>query len=267
MSGYMLSPSLAQAADDPLLIAVVRREDAARTTPGHSHARGQLLGALHGLLSVDMEAGQWVVPAIHAVWIPPHHRHGLRSHGPFSGWSVYVAEPACGLLPARPCTMRMSGLLREAVGRASGWPAGALGPAQRRLAGVILDEIRGMPREPLGLPMPADARLQRVTRMLLDDLADPRRQEDWAKVAGLSVRSLARHFAEETGFGFNEWRQRARLLRALELLASGRAVTAVALDLGYANASAFIDMFRRTLGTTPARYFAGEATTPAGTAA
>jgi len=258
MSGYMLSPSLAQAEDDPLLIAVIRREDDARDTASHSHARGQLLGALHGLLSVHTEDGQWVVPAIHAVWIPPHHRHGLRSHGPFSGWSVYVAEAACGTLPDRPCTMRMSGLLREAVSRAASWPGGSLGQAQQRLATVILDEIGDMPREPLGLPMPVDARLKRVTRALLDDLGDNRRQDAWAKMAGLSVRSLARHFAEETGFGFNEWRQRARLLRALELLASGQPVTAVALDLGYANVSAFIDMFRRTLGTTPAKYFSDE---------
>ncbi|WP_430507282.1 helix-turn-helix domain-containing protein, partial [Burkholderia sp. BCCCDS15] len=31
-------------------------------------------------------------------------------------------------------------------------------------------------------------------------------------------------------------------------------VTTIALDLGYDNVSAFIDMFRRALGTTPGRY-------------
>ena len=53
---------------------------------------------------------------------------------------------------------------------------------------------------------------------------------------------------------FRSWRQQRRLLRALELLATGRSVTDVALELGYDNASAFIAMFRRCLGTTPARY-------------
>ncbi|KAB2683248.1 helix-turn-helix domain-containing protein, partial [Brucella pseudogrignonensis] len=37
-------------------------------------------------------------------------------------------------------------------------------------------------------------------------------------------------------------------------LAEGESVTNIALDLGYENASAFIAMFRRMLGTTPARY-------------
>jgi AraC-like DNA-binding protein len=40
------------------------------------------------------------------------------------------------------------------------------------------------------------------------------------------------------------------------LLAQGRPVTVVALDVGYDSPSAFIAMFKRTLGTTPRRYFA-----------
>jgi AraC-like DNA-binding protein len=44
-------------------------------------------------------------------------------------------------------------------------------------------------------------------------------------------------------------------MRALELLAAGMPVTAVALELGYGNLSAFIAMFRREFGTTPGRYF------------
>jgi methylphosphotriester-DNA--protein-cysteine methyltransferase len=31
------------------------------------------------------------------------------------------------------------------------------------------------------------------------------------------------------------------------------------LELGYDNVSAFIDMFRRAMGTTPGRYFAADA--------
>jgi len=39
------------------------------------------------------------------------------------------------------------------------------------------------------------------------------------------------------------------------MLASGMAVTTIALDLGYENVSVFIAMFRRTFGVTPAKYF------------
>ncbi|UMX68964.1 helix-turn-helix domain-containing protein [Klebsiella pneumoniae] len=46
-------------------------------------------------------------------------------------------------------------------------------------------------------------------------------------------RTLTRRFREpETGFSFSEWRQRIRLLRALELLAASKPVTAITLDPG-----------------------------------
>ncbi|MEG1053316.1 MAG: AraC family ligand binding domain-containing protein, partial [Janthinobacterium sp.] len=148
-----------------------------RVTAAHRHASGQLFGAMQGLLSVAADSGQWVVPASHCVWMPPHHVHALRSHGPFAGWSVYVDEASCASLPAAPCVMRVSGLLREAVGRASSWDDGALealDARQARVAGVILDEIAASPHEPFGLSLPTDPRLLRVARTVLDDLADER---------------------------------------------------------------------------------------------
>jgi len=255
MSNHLISPSRAQSSSGAFLIAVAQNGMETRVTASHHHARGQLLGAMHGLLSVGVDKQQWVVPAIHAVWIPPHREHSLRSHGAYSGWSVYIEETACALLPAEPCTIRTSALLREAVKRAASWHDAVLDEAQLRIAGVIVDEIRGLPRERLGLPMPEDPRLQRIAEALSRDLADNRRLEEWAAWAAVAPRTLTRRFVDETGFSFAEWRQQARLLRALEMLAADLPVTNVALELGYDNVSAFIAMFKRAMGTTPSRYF------------
>ena len=51
------------------------------------------------------------------------------------------------------------------------------------------------------------------------------------------------------------WRQQARLLHALGLLAHGQLVTAIALDVGYDSPSAFIAAFSTAFGTTPGRYY------------
>ncbi|WP_394788729.1 AraC family transcriptional regulator [Rhodoferax sp.] len=260
--------ALHDSAEGPLLAAAVLDQGTPRTTPSHRHARGQLFGAVRSLLSVavemgvevqadasDLRAGQWVVPASHALWVPPRHLHGLQSHGAFHGWSVYIAESACAALPPQPCLLRTSGLLREAVARAATWPPGPLDAAQTRVAAVLMDEISSLPHEPFGLPMPRDTRLLRMARALAEAPGDVRTLEAWADVIGMAPRSLMRRFAVETGFSFSAWRQRARLMRALEMLAARAPVTTVALDLGYDNVSAFIAMFRRSLGVTPGQYF------------
>ncbi|AKC78202.1 AraC family transcriptional regulator [Xanthomonas arboricola] len=254
MQSSLISPAKATATDGPLVVAVIRQSGDVRATRRHRHARGQLLGAVHGLLSVDAASSRWVVPATHAVWIPPDVSHGLRSHGTFAGWSVYVVPSACGELPDTPCILAMSGLLREAVTRAASWTDDALDTAQARLAGVILDEIRTAPQVALGLPMPQDARLLKIAQALSDRPDDGRGLEAWAEWVGIAPRTLTRRFVAETGFSFSAWRQRVRLLRSLELLAAGRSVKMIALDLGYDNVSAFIAAFRRTFRVTPRRY-------------
>lgn len=254
MTESIISLSKANSSYEPAMFVVRRQSDALRQTPLHCHARGQLLGAENGLLTIDAGDYRWVVPATHAVWIPPDIQHGLRSHGPYSGWSVYIAAASCKQLHNTPCVLEITGLLREAVTRAATWDENSLSAPQKRLEGVILDEIQSLHRTNLGLPMPQDLRLIKIARTLCDNPHDCRRLDEWATWAGISPRTLTRRFSSETGFSFSEWRQRARLLRSLELLAEGKSVTTIALDLGYENVSAFIALFHRVFGTTPGRY-------------
>lgn len=254
MSDPLLPARFVTSDDGPFVVAAVMSQRDPRVTPSHSHARGQLVGALSGLLTIGLDDQDWVVPAIHAIWIPPHCRHSLRSFGPIAGWSAFVAEARCAVLPNTPRAIRTTPLLREAVQRAASWGNADLDAAQTRIADVILDEIASSEVEALGLVRPRDPQLMRITDALAADLADNRRLEQWAEWAGISARTMSRRFVAETGLTFARWRQQARLLRALESVADRVPVTTIALDLGYDNVSAFIDMFKRALGTTPGRY-------------
>ena len=74
-----------------------------------------------------------------------------------------------------------------------------------------------------------------------------------AKQHGVARRTLERRFRDETGMSFGMWRQKARLLDSIRLLAEGKSVTDTALDCGYSSVSAFIAAFKVTFGYTPGR--------------
>jgi AraC-like DNA-binding protein len=90
-----------------------------------------------------------------------------------------------------------------------------------------------------------------VEAALEADPGDERSLADWAAQVHSTERTLARRCRRDLGMGFAEWRQRLRIVRALPRLEAGEKVASVALDLGYASASAFIAMFRRVTGATP----------------
>ncbi len=65
---------------------------------------------------------------------------------------------------------------------------------------------------------------------------------------------LARLFTKETGMTFTHWRDHLRVMTAVDRLARGHNVTAIALELGYQSANNFSTMFSRLLGAPPKRY-------------
>lgn len=92
---------------------------------------------------------------------------------------------------------------------------------------------------------------------MLTDLADTRTLQEWGTRVGASERNLSRLFRQETGMTFAQWRTRARLRGAVELLAADLPVGLVARRVGYATTSAFVQAFRRELGVTPGSFGRG----------
>ena len=225
----------------------------------HWHARAQLVYACAGVVKVTAKQGAWVVPQHRGVWIPAQTEHQIESAGAFSMRSLYVREdPALGL-PAECGVVGVSPLLRELIMAAADAPQlYDVSGRDGQVMDLILNEIRSLPAEPLHLPEPTDSRLRQITAALRENPADTRTLEAWGRMAGASPRTLARLFPAETGMTFRHWQQQARLLDGLMRLADGESVTSVALEVGYENPSAFISMFRRTLGVTPGRYFSSE---------
>lgn len=224
--------------------------------PPHSHRRDQLVYASQGVMTVQAKAGAWVVPPNRAVWIPAGVRHGITMCGAVAMRTLYLDAGLAGGLPRACCVVNVSPLLKELILRACGsrglssrvrW--------QRHLSDVILDQLGTIQTIPLRLPNPSDPRALRVAQALAGRAAESQPLSRICALAGASKRTIERLFQRDLGMSVGKWRQQLRLMRAMQLLAEGAKVTHAALESGYGTPSAFISMFRKTLGNTPAAYF------------
>lgn len=204
-----------------------------------------------------MEAGtmRWMFPSPRCVWIPPNFEHCTRSVGVAAGTMLLLSPQACRGLAMRPCMFSSSQLLFAITKRMLEWdPWQPLNAGQKRLVTVLRDELRKPDQHTLNLPIPREGRLAGVARTMLQDLADDRTLEAWARYAGMSRRTFMRTFSADVGMTFGRWRQQARLFAALEMLVQGESVTEVAIAVGYDSVSAFVEMFRTMMGNTPQKY-------------
>lgn len=123
-----------------------------------------------------------------------------------------------------------------------------------RFARVLLEELASMPMERLSLPVSDHPKILAITDMLRANPADRSTISQWAKRLAMSESSLTRLVVAETGLSFGRWRQQLHLLIAIRELASGVSVQQVSAVLGYESVTAFITMFKKTLGKPPAKY-------------
>ena len=223
----------------------------------HQHRKGQLLYATRGVIHCEVESGVWIVPPQCAVWIPGGLLHAAQGVGEAECYCLFVEPAMAPVLPAVCCTVAVSPLLRELITKAAGFPTlAAPHGAQERLVATLLDELAAAPVEDLHLPMPRDARLRRLAALLLAQPADKRTLAEWASRIGMSERSMTRQSLQEMGMSVGRWRRQLHVILALQRLAQGHSVKAVALELGYENTSGFVTMFRKAVGKPPARYLA-----------
>lgn len=217
----------------------------------------QLAYASRGVITVRTPDGIWVVPPHRGVWIPAGTVHHVAMAPGTSVRTLYFARRS-GVRVSSVCrAVNVPALLRELLLEVC--RVGVLHrriASERRLAGVVVDQLQLLETEPLELPWPTDPRARHAAELLREEPGAANLMRKVERTVGASRRTLERCFVKETRLSLWRWKQRARLVAALELLASGRAVTSIALDVGYSSPSAFITAFRRELGCTPGEYFA-----------
>jgi AraC-like DNA-binding protein len=222
----------------------------------HQHSWHQLLYATSGAMTVSTERSSWMIPTAHAVVIPARRVHAIRMWGTVEMRTLYFSPPLTRFEAPECRVLKVMPLLRELILRV----VELMGLDSRvahdsRLIGLLEDELHlavaGAADSPLALPLPRDERVLALAHSLLAQPLSDESVDYLAKRHGVARRTLERRYRDETGMSFGVWRQKARLLDSIRLLAEGSSVTNAALDCGYTSVSAFIAAFKRTFGYTP----------------
>ncbi len=75
----------------------------------HWHARGQLVYAVEGTMTVRARRRAWIVPPDRALWMPPRTVHEIRTHSAVEMHSLYLNAPASAAMPAASVRRPSSG--------------------------------------------------------------------------------------------------------------------------------------------------------------
>src|SRR5579872_6675570 len=220
--------------------------------PEHSHGSDQIIFATRGVMEVSSGQSFWLIPPQFAIWIPAYVTHQIRMPGAVSMRTLYLRRGLASRAPA-PCTvLHVTPLFRELIVEAV-----RIGHLRSRnklhcaLRDLVVAQLESASAIPTGVTLPSDPRALAVAKASVANAANPPSFRALCKDAGASVRTIERAFQRDVGLDFESWRRQLRLIKAIELLAGGSGVKEVAFAVGYRQPSAFVEMFRQTLGVTP----------------
>ena len=257
-------------AERPVRAKLLHLSTDTRVVP-HHHAFAQVALSATGVVRMTMDDGSFIVPPSRALWIPPGVEHAVTVVEDAELLTLYLHQPRGRVGPQVPraldapwrrCrVLEVSELLRALaleLDKRPNAPGLVLDPAElqreRRLSALLFDELRRARPVPLGIALPRDKRLRALCQAVLDDPTRHTTLDAWAFDAGASPRTVARLFRSELSTSFAQWRQQVLLARAVTLAARKLPMASIAAELGYASASAFSAMVRRSVGMPPRRF-------------
>ncbi|MCX0245789.1 helix-turn-helix domain-containing protein [Streptomyces drozdowiczii] len=240
-----------RATDSGAVVAEFRIVPAPTEWAQHAHRLHELVWVRGGTLTSRVGDRVFTVFEGHGLWMPAGVVHAGRATEGARFHSAFFAPDRTPFAYGEPKAIAMTPLLVSLLTHLSRTDLDE--GARLRAEAVVFDVIEPSEHQ-LALRLPGDPRIDAIAEALLDDPADGRSLEEWARWLGTSDRTITRAFRQSTGLSFAQWRQMLRVHRALMLLSDGFDVMSVSEQLGYAQPSSFIAAFRRVMGTTPGAF-------------
>ena len=203
-------------------------------------------------MEVSSDQSMWLIPPHFALWVPARTEHRIHMLEPVSMRTLYLRTSLLARAEKRCDVLHVTPLLRELIVETV--RVGRLRRHNRNecaLRDLFVSQLQKASPLPTFVTLPRENRALALAQAVLRDPAQSKSMAVLCSEAGVSVRTMERAFRKEVGTSFASWRQQVRLTKAVELLVSGHSIKEAAFRVGYCQSSAFVDIFRRTFGTTP----------------
>jgi AraC-like DNA-binding protein len=220
--------------------------------PEHSHGSDQLIYAIGGVMEVSVEQSVWLIPPHFALWIPARTTHSIRMPQAVSMRTLYLRRGLATGLPPGCTVFHVTPLLRELIVETVRLKELRIKESLHcALRDLLAWQLENASPLPTSVTLPTDRRARTIADAVIGNPAERQSLAAMCASSGASVRTIQRAFRREVNSDFESWRRQVRLMKAVELLVSGRSVKEVSFALGYRQPAAFVEMFRGVLGATP----------------
>ncbi|WP_023603209.1 AraC family transcriptional regulator [Aliivibrio logei] len=229
--------------------------EAKTETLPHSHSWGQLHLIKQGVLEMEVDQQKMVCPANYTIWTPPHQKHRAFNRNDIEYCAINITAELSEKFPKHACMIPLTPLLRVIIDDLIERKTTMVSSEEDKcLSYVLMDRLVKINPIEIYLPSTQDKLLAPILTQLEETPEDDSSLSVWAKRVFSTERTLARRFQKELKMSFNDWRQRAKLVKAMTLLKESISINEIAYQLGYSQGSSFIKMFRKHTGVTPEQF-------------
>lgn len=219
----------------------------------HSSIWGDFNFSLNGTLEFDIEGQYYLSPPSYGLWLPPRTEHQSLPVEHEIHYICIRLHPRLGAFLGDVCRcFSIEPFFRALVIHILEQQKLAAAPEYlEHLLQVLYDQLKQAPAYSHYLPQSTHP----VLAPILEQLSDPALfQLSLQKVLGnfaVSERHVLRLSQQELQLSLSEWRNRAKIIFAINQIRQGMTIKQLAFALGYHHSSSFIEFFKRYTGQTP----------------
>lgn len=223
----------------------------------HSCIWGDFNFCLNGVFEYEIQGQHHLSPASYGLWIPPHTEHCSTAidDQPIHYVAIRLAPHLCTQFPKQTEVFSIQPFFRLLVQEILHFPhtQSDIQP-YRHLLQVLLDQLRTAPKHHHYLPPSHNVILKPILAFLSQVENFQLSLQQCLAHFPLSERQLLRLSQTELNMSLSEWRNRAKIIYAIQQLRSGQSIKALSFELGYQHSSSFIEFFKRYTGKTPSQH-------------